>query len=108
LNSSTTPIAVVSIYNMPAVLILDDRYAQGDDAFVAVRVFRVPTEVPGSTRDLKYSLAYVVAGVCVLRFDGRQGRPLPPWRSGGALPLHLAGTAFGGLLDRRRQLEQVT
>ena len=63
---------------MPAGLILDDRYAQGDDAFVAVRVFRVPTEVPGSTRDLKYSLVYVVAGVCVLRFDGRQGRPLPP------------------------------
>jgi hypothetical protein len=43
---------------MPAVLILDDRYPQGDDAFIAVRVFRVPTEVPGSTHDLKYSLAY--------------------------------------------------
>lgn len=93
---------------MPAVLILDHHYPQGDDAFVAVRVFRVPTEVPGSTHDLKYSLAYVVDGVCVLRFDGRQGRPLPPWRSGGALPLYLTGRAFGGLLDCRRRLEQVT
>lgn len=52
--------------------------------------------------DLKYSLDYVVDGVCVLRIDGWQGRPLPSRRSGGALPLHLAGTAFGGLLDRRR------
>ena len=51
------------IYNMPAVLILDDRYPQGDQAFVAVRVFRVPGHVPGSTHDLKYSLAYVVDGV---------------------------------------------
>ncbi|MBN8448951.1 MAG: hypothetical protein J0M13_08095 [Candidatus Accumulibacter sp.] len=59
---------------MPAALILDDRYPQGDHAFVAVRVFRVPTEVPGSTHDLKYSLAYVVDGVCVLRFDNEAGK----------------------------------
>jgi len=59
---------------MPAVLILDDRYPQGDDAFVAVRVFGVPSEVPGSTHDLKYSLAYVVDGVCVLRFDNEAGK----------------------------------
>ena len=59
---------------MPGVLILDYRYPQGDHAFVAVRVFRVPTEVPGSTHDLKYSLAYVVDGVCVLRFDNEAGK----------------------------------
>ncbi|WP_300322184.1 DUF6516 family protein [Accumulibacter sp.] len=59
---------------MPTVLILDDRYPQGDDVFVAVRVFRLPTEVPGSTHDLKYSLAYVVDGVCVLRFDNEAGK----------------------------------
>jgi hypothetical protein len=29
------------IYNMQAELILDDRYPQGNHAFVAVRVFRV-------------------------------------------------------------------
>ncbi len=59
---------------MPAVLILDDRYPQGGNAFVAVRVFRVPAQVPGSTHDLKYSLAYVVDGVCVLRFDNEAGK----------------------------------
>ncbi len=62
------------ICNMPAVLILDDRYPQGDHAFVAVRVFRVPSRVPGSTHDLKYSLAYVVDGVCVLRVDNESGK----------------------------------
>ena len=62
------------IYNMQAVPILDDRYPQGDHAFVAVRVFRVPAQVPGSTHDLKYSLAYVVDGVCVLRFDNEAGK----------------------------------
>lgn len=59
---------------MLAMLILDDRYPQGDHAFVAVRVFRVPAQVPGSMHDLKYSLAYVVNGVCVLRFDNEAGK----------------------------------
>jgi len=62
------------IYNMQAELILDDRYPQGDHAFVAVRVFRVPVQVASSTHDLKYSLAYVVDGVCVLRFDNEAGK----------------------------------
>jgi hypothetical protein len=62
------------ICNMSAVLILDDRYPQGDPAFVAVRVFRVPGNVPGSTHDLKYSLAYVVDGVCVARVDNEAGK----------------------------------
>lgn len=59
---------------MQATPILDDRYPQGDRAFVAVRVFRVPVKVPGSTHQLKYSLAYVVDGVCVLRFDNESGK----------------------------------
>lgn len=59
---------------MQAELILDDRYPQGDHAFVAIRVLRVPQQVPGSAHDLKYSLAYVVNGVCVLRFDNEAGK----------------------------------
>ncbi len=62
------------ICKMPAILILDDRYPQGDHAFVAVRVFRVPSHAPGSAHDLKYSLAYVVDGVCVLRVDNESGK----------------------------------
>jgi hypothetical protein len=70
----TTASAVAMIYNMRAMLILDDRYPQGAHAFVAVRVLRVPTRVSGSAHDLKYSLAYVVEGECVLRFDNEAGK----------------------------------
>ena len=62
------------IYNMQAMLILDDRYPQGNNAFVAMRVYKVPAQVPGSSHDLKYSLVYVVDGVCVLRFDNEAGK----------------------------------
>ncbi len=65
---------VAIIFNIPAELILDDRYPQGDKAFVAIRVFRVPSIVPGSKHDLKYSLTYVVAGTCVLRSDNEAGK----------------------------------
>lgn len=59
---------------MQATPILDDRYPQGDNAFVAMRVFKVPAPVPGSAHMLKYSLAYVVDGTCVLRFDNESGK----------------------------------
>lgn len=62
------------LYNMQAMPILDDRYPQGDNAFVAVRVFKVPAAVRGSAHRFKYSLAYVVDGVCVLRFDNEPGK----------------------------------
>lgn len=62
------------ISNMLAKVLLDDRYPQGDNAFVALRVVKVPGSVRGSTHDLKYSLAYVVDGVCVLRFDNEAGK----------------------------------
>lgn len=59
---------------MSAVPILDDRYPQGDRAFVAMRVWRVPAKVSGSAHDFKYSLAFVLDGVCVLRFDNEAGK----------------------------------
>ena len=59
---------------MPAELILDDRYPQADHALVAVRVFRVPAQVPGSEHDLKCSLAYVMNGEGVLIFDNEAGK----------------------------------
>lgn len=71
---------------MAAELILDDRYPQGNDAFVAIRVFRVPGKVPGSTHDLKYSLVYVCGGVCVLRFDNEAGKGDHFHRAGQEMP----------------------
>ncbi|MBI5900759.1 MAG: hypothetical protein HZB40_16215 [Rhodocyclales bacterium] len=59
---------------MKAVPILDDRYPQGDRAFVAIRVFKLAESLRGSRHKLKYRLAYVVNGVCVLRFDNEIGK----------------------------------
>ena len=49
-------------------------------SFVEMRVWRVPRSVRASGHEFKYSLAYVVEGECVVRYDneaGRQGRSYP-------------------------------
>lgn len=37
-------------------------------------VWRLPKPVPGSLHDKKYRLAYVVKGVCVIRYDNEAGK----------------------------------
>ncbi len=59
---------------MPAELLLHERHQIADDVFVDLRIWRVPSRVRGSAHDYKYSLAYVVAGVCVLRYDNEAGK----------------------------------
>lgn len=59
---------------MKAERLLDERHQLSETAFVEVRIWRVPHAVPGSSHDLKYALAYVVAGVCVLRYDNESGK----------------------------------
>lgn len=39
-----------------------------------VKVCRVPQAVPGSAHEFKYSLAYVVGEICVLRYDNEAGK----------------------------------
>ena len=59
---------------MPAELLLHERHQLRADAFVELRVWRLPKPVRGSTHAFKYSLAYVVAGECVLRYDNEPGK----------------------------------
>ncbi|MBW4330248.1 hypothetical protein KY084_05090 [Stakelama sp. CBK3Z-3] len=59
---------------MKASLLLHERHQLAVDAFVEMRIWRVPEPVRGSGHDLKYALAYVVAGVCVLRYDNEAGK----------------------------------
>lgn len=59
---------------MKAQQLLNERIPQGDEAFAELRVYRVPASVPGSSHDLKYSLALIVCGVCVLRYDNETGK----------------------------------
>ena len=44
------------------------------DAFVELRIWLAPKSVRESVHRFKYALAYVVAGVCVLRYDNEAGK----------------------------------
>ncbi len=59
---------------MKAELILNERHQLTGTSFAELRVWRVPTSVRGSHHGLKYALAYVVAGVCVVRYDNEAGK----------------------------------
>ena len=59
---------------MKARLLLRERQQLRIDAFVELRVWQVPQPVRGSSHSYKYALAYVVAEVCVLRYDNEAGK----------------------------------
>jgi hypothetical protein len=70
----TTTGRVVIIYNIDAELLLDDRFALDERSFVRMKVWKLPQPVEGCTHSLKYRLAYVVDGECVLRYDNGAGK----------------------------------
>lgn len=59
---------------MKAELLLRERHQIAPDAFVELRVWRVPQAVRGSRHEFKYALAYVLSGSCVLRYDNEAGK----------------------------------
>lgn len=59
---------------MDAELVLDNRFALDEHSFVQMKVWKLPQPVEGCTHGLKYSLAYVVDGECVLRYDNEAGK----------------------------------
>ena len=50
------------------------RVAFSDTAFAELVLWRVPKPVAGSAHEFKYRLAYVVDGVCVVRYDNETGK----------------------------------
>jgi hypothetical protein len=62
------------IANMKASRLLKERSAVDADSFVELSVWKVPSPVRGSEHTFKYSLAFVVSGQCVLRYDNEQGK----------------------------------
>lgn len=65
--------------------------------FVEVVVWRVPAPLGGSIHDFKYRLAYIIDGVCVLRFDNEAGKG--DHRHLGALEMPYAFTSVDQLVD---------
>ncbi len=60
--------------NVKAELLLRERQALAETAFVEIVIWRVPRPVSASDHDFKYSLALVVEGVCILRYDNEAGK----------------------------------
>ena len=59
---------------MKAEPVLRERHVLARDAFAEMVIWRVSGPVKGSPHSFKYRLAYVVRGVCVLRFDNETGK----------------------------------
>jgi len=59
---------------MGAEILLNKRRILSESAFVEMVVWRLPRSQAGSTHRLKYRLAFVVDGVCVLRYDNESGK----------------------------------
>jgi hypothetical protein len=59
---------------MNAILMLRQKKVLAEALFIEVVVWRVPQPLPGSAHRLKYRLALVSHGVCVLRYDNEAGK----------------------------------
>lgn len=60
--------------NMKAVPLLEERRALAEDRFVELVLWQVRQPVRASSHRFKYRLAFVVKGVCVLRYDNEAGK----------------------------------
>ena len=81
---------------MKAKLIEKSRTVIDDATFFEVVLWHLPTPVPGSEHPFKYRLALVMKGECVLRYDNerKKGRSPAHWVRGGALYVHIPGSAL--------------
>ena len=59
---------------MKAVELVRTRITFSETSFAELILWQVPKPVAGSTHDFKYRLAYVVGGVCVVRYDNEVGK----------------------------------
>ena len=71
----TTLASVAIVSNVKAAqLLLAERRDIAEDRFVELVVWQVPQPVLASTHLFKYRLAFVVNGLCVLRYDNEAGK----------------------------------
>jgi len=59
---------------MKAKQLARNRVALNATSFAETVVWQLPQPLPGSVHHFKYRLAYVVNGVCVLRYDNEAGK----------------------------------
>ncbi len=59
---------------MQAVELVRTRVTFSEASFAELVLWQIPKPVAGSAHDFKYRLAYVVNGVCVVRYDNEVGK----------------------------------
>ncbi len=59
---------------MGATLFRRDKVKLHVNSFIEIVIWEVTPPVVGSLHGYKYSMAYVVDGVCVLRYDNERGK----------------------------------
>ena len=59
---------------MKVRLLLRERHVLSESRFVEIVIWELPRAAPGSRHRFKYRLAFVVDGICVLRFDNETGK----------------------------------
>ncbi|MGK2924762.1 MAG: toxin-antitoxin system TumE family protein [Lysobacterales bacterium] len=59
---------------MKAIELLRTRIVFSQSAFAELVLWKVPNSVRGSVHEFKYRLAYVVDGLCVVRYDNEAGK----------------------------------
>lgn len=60
--------------NMKAVALARSRIVYTETAFAELVLWQLPRPLAGSTHRYKYRLAYVVNGLCVIRYDNEAGK----------------------------------
>lgn len=59
---------------MSAVELMNRRIQIADNAFATIRILQIDPALIGSEHLYKYSLAYIVDGVCVMRYDNERDK----------------------------------
>ena len=70
----TTLVVVGIVSNMKAVQLVRTRITYAQAVFAELVLWEVPKPMAGSSHRFKYRLAYVVHGVCVVRYDNERGK----------------------------------
>jgi len=86
---------------MNAKLILKRRDVLDECRFTEAVIWELAEPLPGSVHRYKYRLAYVVDGVCVVRYDNESGKG-----DHKHLGTHEQAVAFTGIADLLRAFRQ--
>ncbi|MBX3280471.1 MAG: hypothetical protein KF868_20935 [Acidobacteria bacterium] len=57
---------------MKAALLVRNRIVYSESSFAELILWHLPNPVEGSTHRFKYRLAYIVDGMCVVRYDNER------------------------------------